>query len=210
MNILQAHIDELASSDWACPREIRSAARQVFEKGIGLLKPISGGKAWIAGGALRAIIDKEPVNDIDCYFDQMESVDETFRHICSIQSLKTKLLYCDEMVINLETSIGKIDLIRRLHSDPVKCLLDFDFTCCQLAVDINQQVYWGENTLEHINDKKLIISNPQNPLGTLLRLMKYSKKGYSLDVDEAMKIADAIKISDYYDTFNRLKGRALY
>jgi hypothetical protein len=208
--ILQAHIDNKS-----VPKEIRDAAIQISDTGLGILKKDNIDHSycsvpWIAGGSLRSIIEGVPRTDLDCYFSNDKDFNETYVSIVTKSSLKAKIIHDDEMVTSLDTSIGKVDLVRRFHKNPVVGLWDFDFTCCQLAIDMNKNVYWGEHTLEHIRDKKLVISNPQNPFGTMLRLQKYAVKGYSISVEEAEKLAYSIKHNDFHTAAGRLKKRCLY
>lgn len=199
-------------TDEYVPTKICAAAKEISELGLGILQHDNNifHGPWIAGGCLRSIIENKPRSDLDCYFSNYSDYLKTHNIILARPSLQAKLLYRDEMVSSYETSIGKIDLVTRFHQDPPSCLLDFDFTCCQLAVDLNKNVYWGEHTLEHIKDRKLVISNPKNPFGTMLRLQKYAVKGYSISIEEAEKLANAIKNCDWQQIANRLKKRSVY
>jgi|SRR3972149_5467711 len=187
-------------------KDLKSAAICVKERGLSVLSKAKK-PAWIAGGAIRSIIANDGSTDLDCYFSDIGDVEETKNYILSKNCLKAKIIVDDLYLISFETSIGKIDLIKKTYSNSIECIKEFDFTVCCFAVDTNNYVAWHREALEHIKSRKLVINHITCPFSTMLRLQKYVKKGYCMDLENSNKLAWAIKENNWNNTLNKLAKR---
>lgn len=181
------------------PSELRKAARQL-DHIVCRLAP----NGWIAGGALRSRIANDGKSDYDCYFPSYDYLEYARDNILADSELKATISFEDDCLITLTSILGKIDLVKRFHDTPIDTLRDFDFTVCCFAIDSKHIVYWLDQGLKDIKDKKLRLYHPSCPFSTQLRLQKYAVKGYIMDLDEHLKLANLIKDKEYDKTFKRL------
>lgn len=138
-------------------------------------------KIWIAGGAVRRSIEGLPLDtDVDLFFSSRAIFAEW---------LAAMMLYpgsvitveADHMVqfdFALANKVLKVQGVRRAFFPTVEALLaDFDFTICQFAYD-GHFFYVGDNALEHLRDRKLVVANPHTPVATFRRFGKYAGQGF--------------------------------
>jgi hypothetical protein len=207
-NILSADINSST-----IPAKLQQAYKQVVANGLSMIQ----GYGWIAGGALRAYVEGTTPSDFDFYFSDVESINLTHKFILQLKNLDPKYITSDQTVttISLQPNFqSKIyfDLISRdFGKSPEDSINNFDFVCCALAIDNKNKVYWHKDALEDIEKKRLTILNPSNTVSTLLRIQKYVKKGYSIDLENAKKLLDSHdKNSEFMNNeFTRLKNKQI-
>lgn len=187
------------------PSVLRKAAKQLDHISCRLAP-----NGWIAGGALRSRIAKDGQSDYDCYFKSSKDLDSAKISILDDVDLKATISIDDEYLLSFDSKIGKIDLVKKYYKDPQACIDDFDLTVCCLAIDANNNVYWLDRSLQDIKDKKLILHNPSTPKSTMLRLVKYGGKGYTMDIENSAKLAKMIKEETADFTFEKLSLRGNY
>lgn len=187
------------------PYVLRKAA-----KGLGHIACRLTLNGWIAGGALRSRIANDGQSDYDCYFKSSKDLDYAKILIINDLDLKATIAIDDEYLLSMNSKIGKIDLVKKYYYCPKDCLNDFDLTVCCLALDHAGNVYWLDRSLQDIKDKKLVLHNPSTPKSTMLRLVKYGGKGYTMDIENSAKLAKMIKEETDDDTFEKLAKRGNY
>lgn len=195
-------IKNLKWTSRSLPQELRRAAREL-DHIVCRLAP--GG--WIAGGALRSRIAKDGASDYDCYFSHPTHFNLARENLLTDRELSVRIKFEDITVLTLDSTIGKIDLVKRFYKTPIHCLEDFDFTVCQFAIDSHHRVYWSSQGLSDLHDRKLVLANPSCPLSTMMRLNKYGAKGYQMDVNDHIKLARMIKDKDFIATEDRMLKR---
>ena len=80
--------------------------------------------------------------------------------------------------------------------NPMDTIARFDFTISMLATDGND-LYYGNNTLKDLQDRKLVINTIVNPLSTLKRVLKHYKKGYTMSAEETKKLYTSLNNLPY-------------
>lgn len=184
------------------PANVRRAAAELSH----LTCKLSPG-GWIAGGAMRSRIARETLpSDYDCYFTCAGDLDNAKIQILNDPELKANKIYEDNTVLCFDTFIGKVDLVKRYYDCPESCLYSFDFTCCAFAIRDNR-AYWLPRGLTDLRNRKLVLYRPTCPLSTMLRLQKYALKGYSMDLENHIMLANLIKSKDILPTIDRLLDR---
>lgn len=156
-----------------------------------LEKYLKGHRGFIAGGCFRNIFNREPIKDVDIFFEReahLEVAIGLFKH-----SPEYELVYETANTIaykDIETGIV-LELIKKRFGQPAELLKTFDFTICQFALyeeddDFDflctptPKVWFHDNYFEHLHLKKLIMECiPQNPVSTFDRLFRYAKYGYA-------------------------------
>lgn len=162
---------------------------------------------WLAGGALRTIIDQnETIVDYDLFFKTQYGLvdnwlyrenfilEETKAHLtglgfkCTFECPEGKL-YTYEKVVkevwkknHLEYNKLKVQLIcENFYNSPKELLDTFDLTPCLFTT--NGEYLWA--TKQAILDtkyKKVRLHKLTYPVSTMKRIIKYAKKGYQTNL----------------------------
>lgn len=165
----------------------------------------------IAGGALRSIISKSPINDIDLYitddslvFNIIDDLAETYKVVANTDNAIT---------LKHKTNNKLIQIIRKVYlysSNPTALFDEFDFTIT-CALFYKDTLYLGETFLEDLASNSLVIHSKhlKYPIATLIRTQKYQRYGFKVSsmllVNLALQI-HALDISTYADLKAQLQG----
>ena len=144
--------------------------------GLDILSP----KVWLAGGALRTLIDHDDIiNDYDLFFQNAES----------LIAVKSKLLTAgfdciyecpNGYLFTYRKNSVKIQLICEKTYQNIEELLDsFDFTATCAATD-GEFVYYSSAFVKDVKKKELRLANLVYPVATLKRIVKYAARGYTI------------------------------
>lgn len=141
----------------------------------------------LAGGALRSLIDFNPINDYDIFIisDSMDDLilkkkiiedrlrRKNFKQIfnCPKNELSTfKLGPIKVQIINVDNKIYK----------SMEDVIDqFDFHLCRMALQ-NDKILIDINAIYNIKRKYLSIYRITNPSSTINRFVKYKNAGYNI------------------------------
>lgn len=165
----------------------------------------------IAGGALRSIISKSPINDIDLYITDdcivlniIDDLSETYKVVANTDNAIT---------LKHKTNNKLIQIIRKVYlysSNPTALFDEFDFTIT-CALFYKDTLYLGETFLEDLASNSLVIHSKhlKYPIATLIRTQKYQRYGFKVSsmllVNLALQI-HALDISTYADLKAQLQG----
>lgn len=147
---------------------------------------------FIGGGYLRAIIAKEPINDIDIFCSNPKETELAAHILCKDKSqiIKTDNAYTIKDKIPLQ-------LIHRWSFKNPKDVCDsFDFTICSAAIFFNFETknwdsFCDERFYTDLAAKRLVYRSPQrneDAGGSLLRVLKYYQRGYRIPLDSLGKV----------------------
>lgn len=179
-------------------------------------------QAILAGGTFERLSNNEKINDLDLYFrtpthaykfcqdirDNYNCVGITKRSILFKNSSK-------EIPINV--------IIFKYFQDAKEVLHYFDFECCKASFDFHtKEFYASPEYLLSLQTKQLIYSRSLYPIGALIRLQKYIKRGYTIDYGSLLRLYKDLKnlditnpevlethIGGMYGTTCNLKGLTL-
>lgn len=146
-----------------------------------------GGKIFVGGGYLRAVVSGEEINDVDIFVESKEMAEAL------IKLLKKD----DEKVFSSENAFtlpGKmaIQIIHRWTFTTKEQLChSFDFTICQAAIEYSclekkWSSYCHERFYVDLASKRLVYTSPvreEEAGGSMLRVLKYYQKGYRIPID---------------------------
>ena len=165
----------------------------------------------IAGGSIRSIISKTPVNDIDLYIteesvvsDIIDGMSNTYKVVANTGNAITLKHLSNEKIIQIITKVY-LDA-----SNPTALFDEFDFTIT-CAVFYKGTLYLGETFLEDLSSRSLVVHNKhlKYPIATLIRTQKYQRYGFKISsmllVNLALQI-HALDISTYADLKDQLQG----
>jgi len=168
-----------------------------FNKDIGIIydamRSVTN-RAWIAGGyaayCVSQNIQPPKPGDVDI-FPQSERdfmrLCECFYDMCWTQSSSERAISFAIAGIDED-----IQVIRpgENHWTPRKLVSDFDFTVCR-AVMLSPTCVLVDSWFESDTlNNRLRIMNINNPMGAMMRIAKYSQKGYEIAPSEYVKILE--------------------
>ena len=166
---------------------------------LGIAQDIHKFGGYVCGGYARHLIDAKDFGDIDIYTigGQIQPILDYFKNrpdckggslsqfstnfildsISYIQKVKAKIQVIDPLVYGLTKSLSDI-------------LDDFDLTICQAAIDpLVPGCYVSSRCIKDINSTKLVLTdNISNIVSTFDRIIKYSKRGYKISLEEMAKL----------------------
>jgi hypothetical protein len=156
-----------------------SKRSQEFLPGI-IIQILATSSTILAGGAIRAYLNKEEISDYDLFFfNQHEAIAVKQ---CLLNN-KFKIVFeCPEgKLTTFKKKRLKIQLITERYYESVEDLLNsFDFTITQFAL-YNDKLYTNKRALRDTREKKIRFNKITYPSATLGRFYKFQNKGYHLD-----------------------------
>jgi hypothetical protein len=166
----------------------------------------NGIESWIAGGVLRDyFLDKPLKSDCDIFFPNIEEFNKAKAYLTSKGA---KIIWESENGMKVTYKGNTFDLVKIFAPNPLATIGRFDFTISMLATD-GKQVFYGNNTLKDLQDRKLVINTIVNPLSTLKRVLKHYKKGFTMSAEETKKLYEALNSMPYDDTDDMLNARGV-
>lgn len=158
------------------------------------LLPKLGKGVWVAGGAIRRILQKKPIDtDIDFFFSSEDKRDEFEQYLITTlgedvekissnnhqTTYKLTITEHDDLSEDFFEKDYKIQLVHmNYYKDVEECLDSFDFTITQFAYD-GTHLYCGEYSLWDLANNKLVIHKLTYGLSSFRRVIKYTKQGYN-------------------------------
>jgi len=168
-------------------------------------------KIFVGGGYIRAIIAREPINDIDLFVGNKIQA-ELLAHKLSFK--KEDIIVTD----NAYTVKGKmpIQIIHRwLFEKPEDVSNSFDFTICCAVIFYNEgkfDSFCDQRFYVDLSSKRLVYRNPirnEDAGGSMLRVLKYYQRGYRIPLDSlASVIARLMSVVDLTKIQNGLSDQS--
>ena len=166
---------------------ILSCPIEVFKRRFGItsniLDPIidlwKDNSFYLAGGKLIDFFEnktlEESKNDYDLFF-----IDEPKIRLFNAGYILTSPLgYLDEYV---KDNI-KIQCVNTIYASPEHIIQEFDIRACCICTD-GKYIYWIKGSLKDIRKKKIVLTSPKVNHNVFLRIIKYIKKGYDIDIPD--------------------------
>ena len=168
--------------------------------------------AFIAGGCIPSMLMDEWVNDYDIYFTSKviaDAVREYYYRIRTNELLKTsikeevvtddytKIVYKDEVknsfrpvfiTKNAITLTDKIQLITKFTGDPWDVIKNFDWAHLRSYYKY-PKLHLDPDVYRLITEKDLVYTGSAYPLSSMMRMQKYTKKGWKISAVDQLKIA---------------------
>lgn len=151
---------------------------------LDFLPKLSENGPWLAGGAIRKTLAGEVLDsDYDFFFkdeEQMKRASEFLGcHANFISVKENEYNKCFKLFSQLDhLKEITIQLIHFQYYETLEeCLNSFDYTICQMGFDGTNLVF-GDYTLYDFARKRLVVNKITYPVGSLRRLIKYTKQGF--------------------------------
>lgn len=143
----------------------------------------------IAGGALTSIFTGQQINDVDLYFKSKDAF------IAAIHRAYENGLWCvwaTDRAVTFKKGDCTVQLMHfDFFEDAAEVFDAFDFTVCMAAYDLDKEAFvFHEDFLKHASQRYLKFhSGTRFPFGSLLRVMKYQSRGYTIGKGDLLRIA---------------------
>jgi hypothetical protein len=156
------------------------------------------GGPWIAGGMGRQmVLGETDFNDIDVWFKNPIQFEQLKARLQEKYGNTMYETYASDNAITYNIADVKVQLIRRKWYNSLEDVFkDFDFTCCQIAVDQNMQPY-GPGIADAKNYK--LVVNRLDTKGFLARYSKYVSYGYVMNPEDFVKVLEQEEINYEFD-----------
>lgn len=159
--------------------------------------------AWVAGGVLRDyFLDKPLKSDCDIFFPNSTEFNKAKNYLLSKGA---KVVWESENGMKVTYKGNTFDLVKIFMPNPMATISRFDFTISMLATD-GKDLYYGNNTLKDLQERKLVLNAIVNPLSTLKRVLKHYKKGFTMSAEETKKLYQALNSLPYDETDDLLNA----
>jgi hypothetical protein len=158
--------------------------------------PVQG--PWIAGGMGRQLVlGENNFADIDVWFSSLASYEQCTLRLNHVFGNYMYENFASNNAMTYTIGDFKVQLIRRAYYKSVEeVFANFDFTCCQIAVDRNLNTY-GPG----IDDARSYVLklNKLDNIGFLARYAKYVGYGYTMPNEEFLDIINNEEINYEFD-----------
>jgi hypothetical protein len=166
--------------------------------------------AFIAGGALNSAFTNTDINDVDIYFktqdDFIEAVEQAYDdHFWCVSAT--------DRAVTFAKGNGIIQLMHFDFFENATQIFDaFDFTVAMAAYDIDaKQFVFHEDFLKHSSQRFLKFHDgTRYPFGSLLRVLKYQSRGYTIGKSELLRIGlslGRVKLESWEDLAKAIGGQ---
>ena len=164
-------------------------------KALDRLPPVSENGPWLAGGALRRMLLKQPLDsDFDFFFSSQEQLDAFLaaaklkgaqqirenEHATTLRlpSVNPKSIGEDEFTDYLPEI--EVQAISIQFYDSLDAVLDsFDFTICQFGYD-GVRLVCGDHSLWDLGRRRLVPHRLTFATASMRRLLKYANQGFTI------------------------------
>jgi hypothetical protein len=144
----------------------------------------------VAGGYIRASISKEKVSDIDIFATNKEDA----KLLADTLQPSLDKQFITENAYSFTLDGRAIQVIHRwTFAEPKDIIVHFDFTVAQAAIWYTNPTWYSlasDTFYEDLAAKRLVYTMPPDaePGSSLLRLLKFTRRGYSADIETVANI----------------------
>jgi hypothetical protein len=172
---------------------------------IDLIFDLTGGEGFIAGGFARYCTSRKdsPVvpNDIDLFCGDAEAferiVQRVRQHPSTVKKSESPIeikyeyrlaqgFHKDSYTLQIIKPSAVLNMVA--DGDYTRVLENFDFTIAKCAILPTGEAIVHANFHLHDEEDKLVITNIHCPISSMKRVLKYAKRGYSVESAELLKL----------------------
>lgn len=167
--------------------------------------------AFIAGGCIPSMLMDEWVNDYDVYFTSKVVAIEVwnyYRKLIDSEKSRDRLITHGEDYIKIKyekelskntyapvfisnnaiTLTDKIQIITKFTGEPQDVVKNFDWAHLRSYYKY-PKLYLDPEVYRYITEKDLVYTGSAYPLSSMMRMQKYTKKGWKITAMDQLKIA---------------------
>jgi len=155
-------------------------------------KILPGINFWIAGGALRNIMESSTARtDIDIFSDQPLKINQILDKIGQPGQPK---LHSKEYLVNINAGLvtDRLDIVQKSYKNLQETLESFDFTNSAIGID-KASIMLHERFNKDLVSKSLVPLKISSPVATLRRIMKFAAQGYTMKFNQMREVLQQIQ-----------------
>lgn len=173
--------------------DLRFVAQRLPRDVADLLKQHSC-RLFVGGGFIRACIAGEVPSDIDLFGDDAAWLEQVATALVSVRPGARMHKSKNAITVITPDRLPVQFITRWTFKNANECMLSFDFTVCQ-AIVFRYGAVWqscvGERFYSDLAARRLYYTSPvrsEEAGGSMLRVLKYVKRGYSIQVDSLGRV----------------------
>lgn len=179
------------------------------------IKGLRSCNAIIAGGAITALFTGQKIRDWDIYFRNAEDCNRAVTWFGINGKLANETDTSKSYHLGKQEKPYQLIVMADLFGDPKTIFSYYDFTVCMAAYQFHEDgedegFVFGDDFFKHIGQRRLVFSTgTMFPICSMLRVMKYIKKGFFITGMEILKIGlsiHSLKMETYADLRRQLQG----
>lgn len=179
------------------------------------IKGLRSCNAIIAGGAITALFTGQRIRDWDIYFQNAADCNNAVTWFGINGKLANKTDTSKSYHLGKQEKPYQLIVMPDLFGDPKTIFSYYDFTVCMAAYQFredgkNEGFVFGDDFFKHIGQRRLVFhTGTMFPICSMLRVMKYIKKGFFITGMEILKIGlsiHSLKMETYADLRRQLQG----
>lgn len=164
-------------------------------KALRKIIPSEVSKCWVAGGAVRDLLQALPIQkDVDVFFPSQEAFETMETALIDAGAIKGR---GNDQKVRYNTEDVAFDLIKSPFRSPEQLSEHADFTVATGVVSIISRRMWAHELIfSDLAAKVIRISNLPNPFKTFLRVPRYLGYGFTMDYGQAIRLAHHVRSQD--------------
>ncbi len=179
------------------------------------IKGLRACNAIIAGGAVTALFTGQKIRDWDIYFRNAEDCHQAVTWFGINGKLVNETDTSKSYTLGKQEKPYQLIVMSDLFGDPKTIFNYYDFTVCMAAYQFCENgkdagFVFGDDFFKHIGQRRLVFHTvTMFPICSMLRVMKYVKKGFFITGMELLKIGlsiHSLKMDTYADLRRQLQG----
>lgn len=179
------------------------------------IKGLRSCNAVIAGGAITALFTGQKIRDWDIYFRNAADCHQAVTWFGINGKLANETDTSKSYHLGKQEKPYQLIVMPDLFGDPQTIFRYYDFTVCMAAYQFfedgkNEGFVFGDDFFKHIGQRRLVFhTGTMFPICSMLRVMKYLKKGFFITGMDILKIGLSIhclKMETYADLRRQLQG----
>lgn len=183
--------------------------------GVEAIKGLRACNAIIAGGAITALFTGQKIRDWDIYFRNAKDCEQAKTWFSLNGTLANQTDTSMSYHLGKQEKPYQLIVMPELFGDPKTIFNYYDFTVCMAAYQFfengnDERFVFGDDFFKHISQRRLVFhTGTMFPICSMLRVMKYIKKGFFITGMEILKIGlsiHSLKMETYADLRRQLQG----
>lgn len=171
--------------------------------------------AIVAGGAILALFTGQKIRDWDIYFRNAKDCHQAVTWFGLNGKLANETDTSKSYKLGKQEKPYQLIVLQDLFGDPKTIFSYYDFTVCMAAYQFfkdgeNEGFVFGDDFFKHVGQRRLVFhTGTMFPICSMLRVMKYIKRGFFITGMEILKLGLSIhtlKIETYADLRRQLQG----
>jgi hypothetical protein len=170
---------------------------------------LSSNNVIIAGGAITSIFTGQKIRDYDLYFHCADDL-RLFEHSL-VARTKASPVFVTDHATTYRCEGNTFQLVKVVFGSAAEVFDKFDFTVCMGAYSCGEDTFTLQtHFIQHNSQRKLVFhKGTLFPICSMVRTVKYMRRGYTMTGVERIRIAMAVsrlQLTSWQDVKKQLQG----